>query len=401
MNHNNIDENLLIQNIIDKGFGLRKLLQNKKYHNSKESIKKIKTIGEGENIIIDDPLDALKEPNIRNQLKIIAQQLVENPNILFIDHYETKVRANDWKTLLKKKTEYNEEGEIILDARSRPGHKILDHHMTHFYDVKNYKGISVRGLVSQELLEKALMQNLSMHSTPYKSEIRRMIMMTGGLGSITKYRTITSKAIISYFNAKRVLDPCTGWGGRMLGSLASSSDTYYVGCEPDPNTAKGLRNILIDEAIPKEVSARAIIIEKPAEIGLNEIEKMDKFDLILTSPPYFNLELYTAGEQSTNQYLTWDVWVEKWLKVVILKCLSCLKEDGGVSCWSVKNFKSDKKYPLADVTKKIHEDAGWELIKIVKMTGSARPGKAKEVTDEQKKKKESEEETFCFRRKNI
>ena len=287
-----------------------------------------------------------------------------------------------------------EEAAMLVGMCKNPGL-----YNPHTFSVKNYKGISVRGLVSQELLEKALMQNLSMHSTPYKSEIRRMIMMTGGLGSITKYRTITSKAIISYFNAKRVLDPCTGWGGRMLGSLASSSDTYYVGCEPDPNTAKGLRNILIDEAIPKEVSARAIIIEKPAEIGLNEIEKMDKFDLILTSPPYFNLELYTAGEQSTNQYLTWDVWVEKWLKVVILKCLSCLKEDGGVSCWSVKNFKSDKKYPLADVTKKIHEDAGWELIKIVKMTGSARPGKAKELSEEPKKKKESEEETFCFRRK--
>ena len=401
MEHN-IDEKLLIQNIIDKSFALRKLLQNKKYHNFKESIKKIKINSQ----IIDDPLDNFKEPNIRNQIKLIAKQLLENPDILFIDNYESKIRANDWKTLLKKKTEYNEEGEIVLDARSRPGHKIIDHHMPHFYDVKNYKGISVKGLVSQELLEKALMQNLIMHSTPYKSEIRRMIMMTGGLSSITKYRTITSKAIINYFNAKRVLDPCSGWGGRMLGTLASSSDTYYVGCEPDQNTVKGLRNILMDETIPNDVRSRAIIIEKPAEVALNEIEKMDKFDIILTSPPYFNLELYTAGEQSTNKYLIWDVWVEKWLKVVILKCLSCLKEDGGISCWSVKNFKSDKKYPLADITKKIHEDAGWELIKTVKMTGSARPGKAKDTDTEaesreenQKKKKESEEETFCFKRK--
>jgi DNA modification methylase len=122
---------------------------------------------------------------------------------------------------------------------------------------------------------------------------------------------------------------------------------------------------------------------------------MEKFDIVLTSPPYFNLELYTAGDQSTLAYKTWEDWTEKWLKVVILGCLACLK-DGGVSCWSVKNFKSDKKYPLADVTKKIHKDAGWELIKTVTMTGSGRPGGKRIEGGEEKRG--SEEETFCFRR---
>ena len=120
---------------------------------------------------------------------------------------------------------------------------------------------------------------------------------------------------------------------------------------------------------------------------------MDKFDLILTSPPYFNLELYTAGDQSTNKYPTWEIWTEQWLKPVILASLSCLK-DGGISCWSVKNFKSDKKYLLADITKKIHNDAGWHLTKTVSMTGSARPGAKGKVTPAKEKK--SEEETFCF-----
>jgi hypothetical protein len=62
----------------------------------------------------------------------------------------------------------------------------------------------------------------------------------------------------------------------------------------------------------------------------------------------------------------------------------------------VKNFKTDKKYPLADVTKKIHKDAGWDLIKTVVMTGSARPGGKRIV--EGKETRESEEETFCFKR---
>lgn len=372
---------LLLSDIVNKQFATRKLLLNKDLHERTTSIHK-------------SLLTPEKEPNIRNLLKSIATQLLENPDKILVDNYTKEERSKDWESLVKKQVIEKDGNIISIDTRTRPGHKILDHHMPHFYDVKNYKGISVKGLFTQEMLEKALITNLSMHSTPYKSEIRRMLTMTGGLGNVTKYRTVTSKSIIQFYKAKRVLDPCSGWGGRLLGCLASGDDYYYVGCEPDPNTAKGLNNILADTTIPATVRSRGMIIEKPAEFALSELEQMEKFDMVLTSPPYFNLELYTAGEQSTNIYNTWDSWTEKWLKKVILGCLSCLKE-GGVSCWSVKNFKSDKLYPLADVTKKIHEDAGWKLAKTVTMTGSARPG-GNRIDKEGKEKKESEEETFCF-----
>jgi hypothetical protein len=152
-------------------------------------------------------------------------------------------------------------------------------------------------------------------------------------------------------------------------------------------------------AIPTSVRMRGKIIEHPFESDTTRqaLAVMENFDMILTSPPYFNLELYTAGDQSTTVYPTWEEWTEHWLKPVILKCLLHLK-DGGVSCWSVKNFRSDKKYPLADVTKQIHQDAGWELVKIVSMTGSARPGAtaAAATSTATNEKRESEEETFCF-----
>lgn len=376
-----MDPDPIWSDIKNSRFALRKLLVNQAYHASKTSIPKTELTEE-------------KEPHIRAKLKVIAKQIVDCSNTILVDVYTQDERAKDWKSLEKKLVIEN--GDIIgLDTRSRPGHKILDHFMPHFYDVKNYKGVSVRDLFSQVLVEKALMQNIQMHSTPYISEIRRMIVMTGGLGNVTKYRTVTSKAIVQFFGAKRVLDPCCGWGGRMLGTLAASKHAIYVGCEPDPNTFKGLKGILEDAALPQTVRSRAQVLEKPAEIGLTDIAAMEKFDLVLTSPPYFNLELYTAGDQSTAKYKTWEQWTEKWLKPVILACLACLKE-GGVSCWSVKDFKSDKKYPLAEVTKKIHKDAGWVLVKTVTMTGSGRPG-GKRIK-EGKEKRESEEETFCFRR---
>jgi hypothetical protein len=376
-----MEPELLLSANLNIRFALRKHLSQEKYKLSETSIPK-------------DNLTAEKEPYIRSKLAKIAAQIVDSSNTILVDTYTKDELTKDWLSLEKKEVISN--GSILsIDTRTRPGHKILDHYMPHFYDVKNYKGISVKSLFNQESIEKALMQNLQMHSTPYKSEIRRMIVMTAGLGNVTKYRTVTSKAIVQYYGAKRILDPCTGWGGRMLGSLAASKDTFYIGCEPDPNTAKGLRGILEDTSIPQAVRSRGLIIEKPAEVALTELSTMEKFDLVLTSPPYFNLELYTAGDQSTGLYTTWDAWTEKWLKVVIIGCLACLKE-GGVSCWSVKNFKSDKKYPLADITKKIHKDAGWDLVKTVTMTGSGRPG-SKRIKDGEEKRG-SEEETFCFRR---
>ena len=117
--------------------------------------------------------------------------------------------------------------------------------------------------------------------------------------------------------------------------------------------------------------------------------------MILTSPPYFNLELYTAGEQSTVTHPTWDSWVADWLKPVILGCLARLKE-GGVSCWSVKDFKTDKAYGLVAAVTAIHKEAGFTLIKTIKMQGVGRMG-INRINTEGKATRKSEEDTYCFR----
>ncbi len=341
-----------------------------------------------------------KEPDIRQHITALATEIAEDPDYLLQTLYTAEDRAKDWTALVKKQV-LDASGNIIpIDNRSRPGHKILDHHMLHFYDVKNHAGVSMRSLVTQERLETAILRNISMHSTPYRSEIRRMLGITGGLGMVTKYRAITAKAIIQYYGnsggTTRVLDPCIGWGGRMLGALASSPTTIYVGCEPHPKTAARLVDILA--TIPTGPQ-RATVIPEPAEValpGLAAAAAAATFDIVLTSPPYFNLELYGDDpQQSTATHPTWDDWVAGWLTPVIHGSLACLKPTG-VSCWSVKDFRSDRLYPLAAATRKIHEEAGWRLVKTVAMSGSGRPGGARIKAG--KETRGSEEETFCFKR---
>ena len=363
--------------ILDVRYGLRNRLRNTKYHNCDTAIPKTELTPE-------------KEPELQTLIRVMSSEIAADPSLILVDTYTDTERQRDWVSLVRKVVDIDD-----LDARSRPGHKLLDHHMRHFWDVANYRSVSVRSLCTPERLEKALYANVQMHSTPYKSEIRRALVITGGLSHVTKYRTVTAKGIVEHFGARSVLDPCVGWGGRMLGALAAAPAATYVGCEPDPNTFRSLVHILADVAVPESVRERATVYNATAESVLPTFPS-GSFDMVLTSPPYFNLELYTGGAQSVTLHPTWDIWVERWYKPLILAACACLKADG-VSCWSVKNFRSDGPRPLADVTEAIHKAAGWECVLKVSMTGSGRPG-ARRV-EEGKETRGSEEITYCFRRR--
>lgn len=343
--------------ILNKRLGLRRLLNDPKYHAWEESIPK-EEVNEETEVVLREAIDR------------VVTYILADPAVLLVDEYTEAERKKDWEALRKKDA-------TTFESRSRLGHKILDHHMPHFWNVKNHTGNSVAGLITAEALRKAIWLNLRMHSTPYKSEIRRTIVLSSGMSSVTKYRAGLSKHIVKKYSAEKVLDCCVGWGGRMLGSLAAGAE--YTGFEPDPNTFGGLQGILED------VGKTADIHNEPAETGLAKVQS-GVYDLVLTSPPYYNLEMYTAGDQSVKEQ-SWEEWVDGWLKPVVKECLRCLKPNGK-SCWSVKNFKSDKKYPLADVVRDIHAEFGWVLLDSISVTGPGRPGA----------KKASEEETFVYAR---
>jgi len=359
--------------LINKKFGLRGLL--------KQATLQTMTVA-----ISEDALRSEREPEIRTQLRLMAVELSKKPEILFSDTSTLTERKASWYSLLNKDVCMEKD----LDSRSRPGHVLIDYHMPHFWSVKNWKGISVVDLAKDStLLYKALWANLKMHSTPYSSEIRRSLCMVGGLSNVTKYRAPLAKAIVQGFGAQSVLDPCAGWGGRMLGALAAGAT--YTGCEPCVKTVEGLRGILSD--LPRDVAQRCTLINAPAEGGLISLMS---YDMILTSPPYYNLEDYSdEPSQSMKKYPTWERWLTEWLDPLIGACLMSLRE-GGTSCWSVKNFKTDGDYPLADEVIEAHKRYGWKLVKVVSMTGSGRPGEGRIKNGQEMRG--SKEDTYCFQK---
>ena len=145
--------------------------------------------------------------------------------------------TTDWENLKSYKIKTNN-----INAQCTIGLSIIKKHMSHIYDVQNYKGKSISLLWTKDNIEKALKINRQSHSTPYVSEIIRQIGFIAGTSKVTIYRPLLTKRIVEYFDAKEVLDVCVGWGGRMLGS-ACIDGVNYTGIEPCNKTYNSLQEI--------------------------------------------------------------------------------------------------------------------------------------------------------------
>ena len=329
---------------------------------------------------------------------------LELHGVLHETYSDAEIR-NDWTLLLKKDTTIN---AMTISATEVAGMKVLRKHMRHFHAVQNYKGHSVKSLWTRPCLEKALRFNRAQHSTPYASEIIRSLSFANGLGKVTMYRPLMAKKVVSYLAIKdgmtdvRILDVCAGWGGRMIGAKSVGYNlpgiqVHYMGIDPCAKTYAALR------AIRDELGLTNVtLINQPAEVALQELDPTAVYDIALTSPPYYNLEIYSdeptqsvASKDGPNS--GYQTWLNTFLKPVIH---GVIRLGVKYSCWSVKNFKTDKKYDLLDDVIRIHAEHGWRLLEdvVFTMANSRRPGQKApaaphEVTMTPKK---TEECTYVF-----
>ena len=323
-------------------------------------------------------LKNMSDEKFEKFLPNFTQKLVDIGFDKILFNYNKNLKyEKDWLNLKNKKINKN-----YINSTNTTGMKIIKIYMPHIYEVQNYKGKSIKNMWNYKNLEKAIRTNRKSHSTPYISEIIRQVGFCAGTSKVTVYRPLLAKIIIEYFknikNLKRmeVLDPCVGWGGRVLGAKSIDNVTY-TGIEPCTKTYKGLFKI-------KQLLnlKNVILYHNKAENILPDL-KNNHYDLALTSPPYYNLEIYSEEKTQSHHYGNYENWVNLFLKPVVNGVLNKLK-DTGISCWSVKNFKTDKKYNLYDKIVELHKLKNWILMDKEFYVGNCiRPGlnkKGKEIT---------------------
>jgi hypothetical protein len=152
----------------------------------------------------------------------------------------------------------------------------------------------------------------------------------------------------------KILDPCAGWGGRMIG-CASIPNTTYVACEPSTKTYEGL--LKLGEWLK---ALQPTFEYKVYKLPYEEFETDEKFDIALTSPPYYNTEHYSdEPTNSMNKFTTFETWIEGFYKPLISNTVNRLTDDGAF----ILNV-GDRKYPLSDNMYAICKDIGIECVRI-------------------------------------
>ena len=149
--------------------------------------------------------------------------------------------------------------------------------------------------------------------------------------------SLAKDMIGKYSNGGRVLDPCHGWGGRMIGAMLAGA-REYVGFDPSPIAHRAVTDIYTDFGV--YVDMKATLVQLPFE---NAVDEYGRFDMAITSPPYFDVEKYEGEDTSTKLYPYFDLWCEKFYSTLITKTIAMLK-DGGVFILQV----GSQKYPLKD-----------------------------------------------------
>lgn len=143
-----------------------------------------------------------------------------------------------------------------------------------------------------------------------------------------------------------VLDTSCGFGSRMCSVLLSGHN--YFGFDPNEQLHKQLmacakwtkENGFIDE------KQKCRLFCKGSEEFVPQLE--NTIDVAFTSPPYFNLELYSNDSSaSTNNYDNYELWLENFVKPTIENTYRYLKV-GGYAMINIKNLTRGKREKLFD-----------------------------------------------------
>ncbi len=130
---------------------------------------------------------------------------------------------------------------------------------------------------------------------------------------------------IKLFKAKRLLDISSGWGDRLIGAMASDIDLYH-GFDPNNCLHKNYGKIINFFTPHKKNPFSEFVIK---ELPFEKAKLQDNFyDIVMTSPPYFTIEIYDKSPLQSTYNATEREWYDNYLKVWIEICYNALKIDG-------------------------------------------------------------------------
>ena len=119
-------------------------------------------------------------------------------------------------------------------------------------------------------------------------------------GSITNFSLQNVFNVLKKYNSECVLDPTAGFGNRLIGS-AICGVKKYIGIDNNPNLIQPYNDLkmFLNERSNMEI-----------EMHMTDCLTVDYsklfYDIVFTSLPYYNTEVYGGGNKPYNSQAEWD-----------------------------------------------------------------------------------------------
>lgn len=176
----------------------------------------------------------------------------------------------------------------------------------------------------------------------------------------------TVDEILKKYNVNgKYYDYSCGWGSRFLSSLRNNVD--YYGTDPNTELVSRLKTLANDYKQTTNNNTFTDIRNQGSELFISEWE--NSFGLAFSSPPYFNLEDYKIGKQSWTDGVSYESWLNNYMKPTMQNIRRYLIDDGYLLI-NINNYKGCT--TLVEDTEKIILDTGFILIETLPLKNITR-----------------------------
>lgn len=281
--------------------------------------------------------DAFSFPLLRERL--------ENPYQLFnnLKKYIPKIIHNSiqykyilWKTKIYQILKFKNQNYVCIETQ-KEDYMNIDRLVDYFnelprmkarrrdkpysaFEAWNKKETVLEGWIQHKIQRKETITLIDMREQLWKMGLE-----------CNAFKATLAISIYKIFQAKRILDFSAGWGDRLLAAMAYGAERY-LGYDPNPDLQKGYQEMihLFTNQNQPNYEVKMEAFEE------SEIPKNETFDLILTSPPYYDFETYISTEkeeaktQSIVKYPRFHTWMVDFLFTSIQKCWNRLDIGGNM-----------------------------------------------------------------------
>ena len=161
-------------------------------------------------------------------------------------------------------------------------------------------------------------------------------------------------------NSGALFTPVLSWCS-YINAFMHTDFTEYVGVDVMQPVVDRVQFVFdyYQKELKKDLSTKEqqLLNKKTINLYCQPSESLDKkfiskyenhFDAVLMCPPYYNMEIYPNGKQSTDEYKSYDEWLLKYWEATVKLIHLVLKKPNGKFGFIVNDYKSlkDDNYPL-------------------------------------------------------